>query len=570
MRTGLDSLGGMQAKNDEVTATRPDASAAPASPVACTLAAATLALAACGGGGSAGGGSSTSSAQSGAAAPATPAEAARFLHQASIAATDTDMAAVQAQGYGPWLDNQFATVPAQTNYDWLLAQGFDVVANQYSQGGVDAAVWRSLISAPNPVMQRLAMFWLEYFVVSLGGLPIAWPQFVAAAYLDLLTRMAVANFRDLLKAVTLSAAMGEYLSLRGSVKADPASNRHPDENYAREVMQLFTLGLYQLNPDGSQVLVNGLPVPTYTQDDVTGLAAALTGWEFAAASTTPDYARLPMIQIASRHATYAASFLGVTVPAGTDGAAALEIVLDTLFHHPNLAPFLARQLIQRLVTSNPSAGYVGRVAAAFVNDGFGVRGNLAAVVKTALLDSEARSSGASGAGRVREPMLRFAQWARTFKASSSAGAWSIGSTSDAASQLGQSPLRAPTVFNFFSPDYAPPGSNLAGQGHVAPELQLLDESSVAGYLNFMQRVIGSGIGDVSADYSSELAAAGDANALVQRVQLLLAAAQLDTATLNQIVAAVASIDASTAAGQSARVHAAVLLVMASPAYQVLK
>ena len=277
-----------------------------------------------------------------------------------------------------------------------------------------------------------------------------------------------------------------------------------------------------------------------------------------------------MVQVAGHHASYSSSFLGVTVAANTSGSAALTIVLDTLFHHPNLAPFLARQLIQRLVTSNPTPAYVARVAAVFANDGSGVRGNMKAVFTAALLDSEARGSSAASAGRLREPMLRFAQWARTFKASASAGAWSIGNTSDPATGLGQSPLRSPTVFNFFSPNYAPPGSTLANAGEVAPETQILDESTVAGYLNFMQRAIGSGIGDVTANYSSELALASNVSALLARLNLLLAADQLDTTTVGQIGAALTTIDASTAAGKLARVEAAIFLVMASPAYQVLK
>jgi uncharacterized protein (DUF1800 family) len=531
------------------------------------------ALAACGGGGGAGGSTNSalaggnSSTALGAGTPATAAEAARFLHQASLAATDADIAALQAQGYAAWLDAQFGKLPSQSNYDWLIAQGYFVPANQYSQTGLDAMAWRALIAEANPVMQRLTAFWSEFFVVSATGLPIAWPQFVAAAYLDLLGANALGNFRALLKAVTLSAAMGEFLSLRGSTKADPATNRHPDENYAREVMQLFTLGLNQLNADGTHVLVNGQPVATYSQDDVTGLAAAFTGWEFNGGSATPDYARAPMVQIAYRHTTTSCSFLGVTIAAGTDGKQALEIILDTLFQHPNVGPFVARQMIQRLVSSNPDPAYVGRVAAVFANDGTGVRGNLRAVTKAVLLDSAARTAG--GAGRVREPMLRLVQWARTFNASS-VGAWSIGDTSDAAGRLSQSPLRSPTVFNFFAPDYVPPGTSLSQQGQVAPELQLLDESSVAGYLNYMQRVISSGAGDVTANYSTEIQMAGNADALIARLHLLLAADQIPAATLALISGAVAGLPAVTPADLQNRVWAAILLVMATPAYQVLK
>ena len=270
---------------------------------------ASAALAACGGGGGSGISNATTALLASNPVPSSTADAARFLQQASLAASDADIAALQAQGLNSWLTAQLSRKSSIGHYDYLVASGQNVVASEYSLNDLDASIWRALIAEGNPVVQRLTMFWLEYFVVSVNGLPVAWPQFVAAAYLDLLTSMATANFRDLLKAVTLSPAMGEYLNMRGSTKAAANSNAHPDENYAREVMQLFTLGLYLLNADGSLVLSNGQPVPTYTQADVSGLAAALTGWDFGGASTTPDYARLPMVQVASRHATYSTTFL---------------------------------------------------------------------------------------------------------------------------------------------------------------------------------------------------------------------------------------------------------------------
>ena len=550
----------------------------PTAAMASSLAA--LALAACGGGGGGGGGSTsapsvgTSAGSSAPAqtAPANSAEAARFLHQASLAASDADIQSLTQQGYSVWLDQQFALRPSQTNFSWLTTNGYAAIANQYSTAGTDGMAWRALISEANPVVQRLALMWSEIFVIGAGSLTIAWPQFAAAAYLDLLTEHATGNFRDLLKAVTLSAAMGNFLSLQGSKKANAATNVHPDENFAREVMQLMTIGLVQLNPDGTVVTSNGAPVPTYGQEDVTGLAAAFTGWQYSASSnsTTPGYTQAPMVQNAANHTTTASTFLGVTIPAGTSGEQALETILDTLVQHPNTAPFIARHVIQRLVTSNPSAAYVARVASVFVNDGHGTRGNLASVVKAALLDSEARTPPAGSAGRLREPMLRLVQWARTFGASSAGGLWTIGDTSDAASRLGQSPLRSPTVFNFFAPDYAPPGTPIASQGLVSPEFQLLDESTAAGYLNYMQSVISRGAGDVTSPYTDELVLSVDAAGLVARLNLLLAADQLDSSAVSLITSTVAAMPSATTANLQARVHAAVFLIMATPSYQVLK
>jgi len=538
-------------------------------------------VAACGGGssgsttspsGGATGGTGGSSGGTGGSvgtATITAQDAARFAQQASLSVSDADIAAIQAAGYGAWLDQQFARTSSQSRYDWLMANGYNVAANQNSAVGLDNVLWRHLIAEPNGVVQRIALFWSEFFVVSVLGLPVSWRQFLAASYMDLLEANALGNFRDLLQAVTLSPAMGEYLNLRGSQKADAATNRHPDENYAREVMQLFTVGLNQLNPDGTPKLAGGQPIATYGQNDVTGLAAAFTGWEFAAVLTSPDYAQMPMVAIETRHQLTANTFLGVTIPANTSAKASLPIILDTLFRHPNVAPFVARQMIQRLVTSNPSPAYVGRVAAAFANDGAGVRGNLKAVVKAVLLDTEARQPPATATGRVREPMLRLVQWARTFKATSAGGKYTIGDTSDAATRLGQSPLRSPSVFNFFDPAYTPPGSPLVAQALVAPEMQIVNESTVAGYLNYMQRVIAAGAGDVVADYAGEIALAADPAALTDRINLLMAAGQLSATTLAAIRAAVAAIPTTTATGPANRVGLAIFLAMASPEYQVL-
>jgi uncharacterized protein (DUF1800 family) len=281
-----------------------------------------------------------------------------------------------------------------------------------------------------------------------------------------------------------------------------------------------------------------------------------------------------MTQVPSRYETGSKSFLGVTIAAGTPALTSLRMALDTLFNHPNHAPFISRQLIQRLVTSNPSPAYVGRVAAVYANNGMGVRGDLASVVRAILLDVEARDPaalGQPGFGKLREPVLRFLNWARAFGAASPADAWAIGDLSDPATKLGQSPLRAPSVFNFFRPGYVPPNSALATQGLVAPEFQIATESSVAGYVNYMQRAIaGNGIGDVRVSYTSLTALAADSSALLAEVNLVLAAGQLSAATLATLKAALDTITATTDAGKLNRVQAALLLVMAAPEYIVQK
>jgi uncharacterized protein (DUF1800 family) len=281
-----------------------------------------------------------------------------------------------------------------------------------------------------------------------------------------------------------------------------------------------------------------------------------------------------MVQIAGRHELGAKTFLGTTIPANTDGVQSLQIALDTIFGHANVAPFVSRQLIQRLVASNPSPAYVGRVAAVFNDDGSGVKGNLKAVVKAILLDDEARSASvaaSASAGKLREPMLRFIGWARAWNATSASDAWQIGDTSSASTRLGQSPLRSPSVFNFFRPGYVPPNSAIASAALVAPEFQITNESTVVGAVNYLQRAVsGVGVGDVAANYAPLLALADDAVALVAEINVVLAAGQLSAATQATISTAVATIASGTDPNRLKRIYASLTLVMAAPEFVVLK
>ncbi|MCG2585789.1 DUF1800 family protein [Massilia sp. TS11] len=547
----------------------------PALPAA--LAGAAL-LTACGGGGS-GGGSPVQPVPSPAPSP-TPAplasnEAARFLAQASMGATRADIGQVQNQGYAAWLEAQFNMAPTPSRWDWLISKGYNNATYKNSETGFDNVVWFKLLNAGDTLRQRMTLALSEILVVSVSSLNSGgWRQFAGAAWLDLLESYAFGNYRQLLSAVSKSPAMGMYLTFRGNLKANATTGALPDENYARELLQLFTIGLVQLNLDGTPVLKNGAIVETYTQDDITQLARVFTGWDFDLAggdTSPPDFLRRPMAMVASRHETGASSFLGQTVGAGLDGAAALERALDIIYAHPNVAPFVSKQLIQRLVTSNPSPAYVGRVAAVFENDGSGARGNLRAVLKALLLDSEARSlATAASGGKLREPILRLSGWARAYNAGSPSGNWAIGNTSDPASRLGQSPLRSPTVFNFFRPGYVPPNSGIANAGLVAPEFQITNESAVIGYINYMQRVVSRGWDDVTADYSSLLPLAADSKALLDEINTVLAAGQLGSDTLGTIRTALDSMASNTDTAKLNRIYAALTLVMAAPDYLVLK
>lgn len=504
--------------------------------------------------------------------------ASRFLAQAAWGGNQAQIDTVRTTGARAWLQSEMTRPQSQSMKDWLIAKGYNdatVSSNVNGEGGWVNAMWAKLFAGGDAVRQRAVLAWSEIFVVSALGLPISWRNFALANHWENLEKHAFGNFRNLLEAVTLSSAMGTYLNMKGNQKTDPVTGRAPDENYAREVMQLFTIGLYQLNADGSLKLdAAGKPIETYDNNDIQGLARVFTGWNTAPGQdpqgvlATAAYRHgLPMTLNANLHSPEEKRFLGVTIAAGTDGTTSLKIALDTLFNHPNTAPFVCRQLIQRLVTSNPSAAYVGRVASVFANNGQGVRGDLQAVWLAMLLDSEAKQMPtAASAGKLREPVVRLVQWGRTFQATSSDGLWSLGHT-EADTSLGQMPLLAPSVFNFFRPGYVPPNTALSSQKLVAPELQIATEPTVTGYINYMAGTVNNAR-NVRADYANELALASTPAALVASLSLLLAAGAVSDANQALIVQAIASMPDGTDAARSNRVYAAVVLVMASADYLI--
>ncbi|ARP89503.1 hypothetical protein CAL14_03690 [Bordetella genomosp. 9] len=499
----------------------------------------------------------------------TPGQASRFLAQATFGPTPAEIERVVKMGYAAWLDEQLAMPPSQSHFDWLLSIGANNEANKGNgiNAALESTLWRKFISAPDQVRTRMAFALSEIFVVGVSAITANWPLFGAASFMDVLADHALGNFRDLLQAVTLNLSMGCMLTYRGNRKEDPRTGRTPDENYAREVMQLFTIGLYQLNPDGTLKLSGGKPVETYTNDDVRGLAKVFTGWDLNGSEEDVGFHRRPMALNPALHSMSEKRFLGAVIPAGTGGVASLNKALDVLFSHPNVGPFIGTQLIQRLVTSNPSPAYVQRVAAVFANDGTGTRGNLRAVARAVLLDPEARFPDLSSPtwGKVREPIVRFAAWARAFGATSNNGKWAMPDTTDNTIRLAQSPMRSASVFNFFRPRYTPPGGAIAARGLVAPELQITDETSVAGYLNFVAIYVDRGWEDLQTGYEAELALAGDTSALVDRIVLLLAGDAFSRDTAAAIAKAVATIPAQRPID---RVRAAVTLVAAAPEYLV--
>jgi uncharacterized protein (DUF1800 family) len=545
--------------------------------------------------------------------PASRAEAARFLTQASFGPSTADIDSLMVLGYSAWLDRQFSLPASSHRAWWEIRDALIRAADPTQSAGQDQvweSFWKQAVTGEDQLRQRVAFALSQVFVVSaldgnVGGQPRA-----LAAWLDMLGSQGFGSYRALLEAVALHPLMGFYLSHIRNQKADPLTGRIPDQNFARESMQLFSIGVLKLNSDGTPMLVDGHTVETYGPADVAGLSHVFTGFSYACSAVNsgcffngstggvsdPDRYFKPMMAYPQYHSTEAKTFLGVTIPAQAvaDPAASLRTALDTLAAHPNVAPFLSRQLIQRLVTSNPSSTYVRDVAAVFGNNGSGVRGDLQAVVRAILLHPEAKLSS-SRDGKVREPVLRLAAYLRAFPHSSDTGWWRVGNTDSVATSLGQTPLRAPSVFNFFRPGYVAPGTLSAAAGLVAPEMQLLNESSAAGWVNFMRDNLSSGVGqtntvvngvtlnrrDLQRDWAAEMALAAQPTALVTAVtdKLLYgrpsAALSADVATaIGRISIPVLNASGSNQAAIDAakfnRVKSALLLVLASPEFLVQK
>lgn len=522
-------------------------------------------VSACGGGG----GSSDSGGGGSVVVPPRPtaAETSRFLIQSTFGPTEAEIEATRNTTFAAWITAQQALPVGPLALDYLNTRR-DQLRNPPAPAMPNPSAdvssthfyeyfWREAVTAPDQLRQRTKFALSQIFVISFAD-----PQMNVrglGSYYDMLGRNAFGNFRQLLEDVTLHPMMGVYLTHIANQKEDPATGRSPDENFAREVMQLMSIGLFELNNDGTQKLDSSSnPIPTYTAADISNLAKVFTGFSwYAATPTNSTFAGggrndasfvTPMIAYPNFHSTSEKRFLGTVIPASatSDPAGDLKIALDTIFNHPNVGPFIGKQMIQRLVTSNPSPAYVNRVANVFNNNGSGVRGDMAAVVRAVLLDSEARNMSAgvdANFGKLREPIIRMTGLMRALNATSTNGLWPVGSTS-ASTSLGQSPMASPSVFNFFRPGYTPPNTKTGSLGLVAPEMQIVDEVTVAGYMNTMQTTVNTGIGtssDVKLSYTKEMAVAADPAALVDRVDYLLTYGNMTSARRQQIIDAVTAI-----------------------------
>ena len=560
-------------------------------------------LAACGGSGGSDSGSGGN-----AEMPASRNAAARFLTQATFGPTEADIDRVMVIGYGAWIDEQFARPAFAHRATWEAADAAAKAAAPTDpnatagQNGTINAFWKAATSGQDQLRQRVAYSLSQLMVISMQDGTVGDNPRAVSAYLDLLADKGLGTYRDLLEGVSLHPMMGVYLSHLRNQKADPVSGRVPDENYSREVMQLFSIGLHELNADGSMRLNAGSRIDTYAPADISGLAKVFTGWSwdcpgwpanncFSSGSLSgvsdPDRHFKPMRGYAQYHSSDAKVFLSTTITAQApaDPAASLRTALDRLAGHPNVGPFVGKQLIQRLVTSNPSPAYVSAVAAAFANNGSGVRGDMRHVVKTILMHPEARATS-NNSGKLREPVLRLSAFLRAYNFGSDSGDFRVGNTDNPGTSLGQTPMRSPSVFNFYRPGYVAPGTQATAAGLVVPEMQIVHETTVAGYANFMRDNMSFGVGSTNAalnrremqgNFTAELALAATPTELVALTNRKLMFGSMPAALATEIEGAVASIaiPAATGSNQAAidaarrgRVNTAIFLTLVSPEFQV--
>jgi endo-chitodextinase len=506
-------------------------------------------------------------------------DAARLLMQASFGPRSVaDIDEVAGRAPAAWIESQFST-------PWNMHAGY--LANlrglsiKVEEQHIFEAIWQNMMFADARLRSRVALALSEIMVVS--NIAPDQDTDALAFWMDTLYKNAFGNYRTLLRDVTLQPAMGYYLNMLGNDKEDPAKGRMPSENYAREVLQLFSIGLVQLNDDGTAKRdANGKTIPTYDQNVVQGFAKVFTGWSFGGNDTSfsdgfnppKQNWTLEMQAWPSHHSTATKLLLnGVTLPAGQTPERDLNDALDNIANHPNVGPFMSKRLIQFLVTSNPSPAYVSRVVAVWNNNGSGVRGDLKSVVRAILLDSEARdasSSTGSNYGKLREPMVRFVHFANAMGAVSKNGRnsiWWLDSPDDA---LGQTPLLAASVFNFFSPFYSRAGS-IAQAGLVSPEFQNATDTQVVGSTNFFSRIIrdgGIGFDDVNRvdfDATTWLADASTTSKLLDRMNWVLFAGGMSASTQAILEKA---INAFPASQRNNRLQAALNLAVIAPEFVV--
>jgi uncharacterized protein (DUF1800 family) len=490
--------------------------------------------------------------------------AARFLDQATWGPTPTAIAQLEQGGINAWLAAQFklntSDLPDQPILDSAGKSNRNLIP-------VQRAFFENAVSGQDQLRQRVAFALSEIFVASAVQVG---PAYAIPPYWRVLRDNAFGNYRDIIKAVTLNPAMGAYLNMANNNKGNAAKGTSANENYARELLQLFTLGLTKLNPDGSPVLdANGNPVPTYDQAEVTSEAKMLTGWTFATApganpkNNNPAYYFGQMMAVEAEHDTSAKTiFGGLKIPAGQTAEHDLESLLDALMAQPTMAPFVGRRLIQHLVTSNPSPAYIERVANAFENNGEGVRGDMAAVITAILSDPEARAGDETSAapnpsfGHLREPVLFMANLLRGLDATLGAGS----TIYNDANLMGQNLFYEPSVFSYFSPLYRIPG------GQLAPEFQIYSTQAAAERADVVNTALyGKLDKSTTVDLTPFVSRGNDISSLLDYASYVFLHHTMPPALAEQAAAA-----AGAATSPTARAQAVLYLVLTSSDYQVIQ
>jgi uncharacterized protein (DUF1800 family) len=489
----------------------------------------------------------------------------RFLEQTTFGPTPALIAQLQSSGLQGFLTAQYA-LPI-TKYP-LPAPG---------ETGLNAVQQRFFVqnlTAQDQLRQRVAFALSQIFVI--GGAKVTDPTGYTN-YLQLLENDAFTNYRQIMQDVTLSPAMGDWLDMVNNGKPNISQGDHANENYAREFMQLFTIGTAELNPDGSyQLDSGGNQIPTYTQNTVEAFAVAYTGWTYPLApgatqqTYNPAYWTGQMVAVDSNHDTTAKQLLiypgvsgGGLLPAGQSATQDLQGALDNVFNHPNLGPFVSNELIQHLVTSNPSPGYIERVASVFNDNGAGARGDMKAVITAILMDPEARrgddpASAVGTDGHLQEPILYMTGLLRAF------GAISDGSNlAYYGSGMGQEALFSPSVFNFYSPSYVIPGTTMYG-----PEFQILTTATSLNRVNWVNSFVFGSIGSgTTVDFSSYATQASNPSALLGSLNTLMLHGSMSSDMQSSILTAMQALPAGSKQGLQ-QTQAAIYLIGTSSQYQV--
>ncbi len=555
---------------------------------------------------------------------ANQAQTARFLTQATFGPKYDDIMQLTESSASAWLLAQFE-LPIDTHLSRIAdykSAAPNNEQNRYSSATTTFTFWTSAINGEDQLRQRMVFALSQLLVVSSNGGDVLHdvPEAVGL-YLDILNEHAFGNYRDLLEAITFSPAMANYLTYLGNEKGDPITGRVPDENYARELLQLFTIGLLALEMDGRLATnAQNEVIELYTNEDITGLARVFTGLhlDFASADRRDDfftqrtqlYARALAIY-PENHSTLEKSFLGLTIPANTGARDSINIALDHIMSQASVAPFVSRQLIQRFTTSHPSPQYIERVATAFeigeftLPDGRQIgdkrKGDLKATIAAILFDSDARNEALPETpvnvfGKIREPVIRFANWARAFDVENVTPEFTMPLWYTSGSgALGQHPIRPRSVFNFYRPGYIAPNSVSGEQALTVPELQIMNASTIPGFTNFMAWFVSGGHADLTEDevnalqqafddesiaidarnalnsfvanYDDELDLANDIDALLDRLDLLLTYDRMSLATKQHISDTISLIPLEND-GPQLRVFLAIVMVLTSTDFVV--